>query len=566
MARSGAIWRDSGMQRSPMLFALLFAGCGSMSGPDRPVDGAVSSPTIALADLGGHHFAITTASPVAQQWFDQGLAWCYGFHHAEALRCFDAAAAADPGCAMAWWGKAYASGPHINNMEMSPASAQQATADARHAQQLAGTATPLERALIDAVAARYSWPAPDDRKQLDHAYAAAMRRAYEVHGEHPDVAALFAEALMDLRPWDLWQQDGSPQPGTPEVLAVLERVLAAHPEHPQANHLYIHAVEASPAPARAIPSAERLRDLAPAIGHLTHMPAHVFLRVGRYEDAAAANRRGIAADLAIVVRTGRSGFYEVYRAHNYHFLAYAAMFTGRADEAMTAARDLVRELPMDTVRELPQFLEAFLAVPYHVLVRFGRWDEMLAEPPPEAWQKSRLAFYHYGRGVALAALGRTAEARAERDAFRAAMAEVPPDWTAGNNPTSTVLAIGDAFLDGEVEFRAGNHEHAFASLRLAVERDDALRYDEPWGWMMPVRHGLGALLLEAGRVAEAEAVYRRDLERHPENGWALRGLAECLQRRGATAEAAATDARFEEAWRNASAPIRASCFCRRSDR
>jgi tetratricopeptide (TPR) repeat protein len=463
---------------------------------------------------------------------------------------------------MVYWGKAYAAGPHINNMEMSPESSQQAAAAAQRAQELAPAVTPLERALIDAVVARYAWPAPDDRKDLDRAYAAAMRRVYEAHGQHPDVAALFAESLMDLRPWDLWQEDGRPQPETPEVLAVLERALAAHPEHAQANHLYIHAVEASPAPARAIPSAERLRELAPAIGHLTHMPAHAFLRVGRYEDAAEANRRGIAADLAIVARTGRSGFYEVYRAHNYHFLAYAAMFTGRADEAMTAARDLVRELPMHTVRELPQFLEAFLAVPYHVLVRFGRWHEMLAEPRPEAWQKSRLAFFHYGRGVALAALGRVDEARAERDAFRTAVAAVPPDWTAGNNATATVLAIGDAFLDGEVEFRAGDHERAFASLRLAVLRDDALRYDEPWGWMMPVRHGLGALLLEAGRVAEAEDVYRCDLDRHPENGWALRGLAECLQRRGVAVEAAGIEQRFAAAWRNASAPIAASCFCR----
>ncbi len=557
------IQRDTDMRLPILLFSLLFAACGSVSTPDRRDDGAVSAPTIAQAELGGHHFAITTTSPLAQQWFDQGLAWCYGFHHAEALRCFDAAIAADPACAMAHWGKAYAAGPHINNMEMSPESAQQANADAQRALQLATATTPLERALIDAIVVRYSWPAPEDRKQLDRAYADAMRRAYRQHGGHPDVAALFAESLMDLRPWDLWQEDGSPQPETPEILDVLERVIAAHPRHPQANHLYIHAVEASPAPERAVASGDLLRDLAPAIGHLTHMPAHVFLRVGRYEDAAEANRRGIAADLATVARTGRTGFYEVYRAHNYHFLAYAAMFTGRADEAVQAARDLLRELPMDTVRELPQFLEAFLAVPYHVLVRFGRWHEMLAEPRPEAWQKSRLAFYHYGRGVALAALGRVDEARAERDAYRAATAEVPADWQLGNNPLPVVLAIGDAFLDGEIEFRAGDHERAFASLRLAVERDDALRYDEPWGWMMPVRHGLGALLLEAGRIAEAEAAYRRDLELHPENGWALRGLAECVQRRGGAAEAAAVEERFHAAWKNATAPIEASCFCRR---
>ncbi|MBL9077788.1 MAG: hypothetical protein JNL08_09800 [Planctomycetes bacterium] len=506
---------------------------------------------------------MTAAVPAAQTWFDRGLAWCYGFHHDEARRCFTAAAEADPGCAMAQWGLAYAAGPHINNMAMSPEAAQAAHAAAQRAVALAAGASPLERGLIDAIAVRYAWPAPADRSQLDLAYANAMRAVYAAHGSHPDVAALFAEALMDLRPWDLWQADGSPQPETPEILQVLETLLAAHPRHPQANHLYVHAVEASRQPERAIAAAERLRELAPAIGHLVHMPAHAFLRVGRYEDAAAANRRGIAADLATVARTGRGGFFEIYRAHNYHFLAYAAMFAGRGDEALAAARELLRELPMDTVRAMPEFLEAFLAVPYHVLVRFGRWQEMLAEPEPADWQKSRRAFWHYGRAVALAALGRVDDARAERDAFRRAAAAVPAEWMLANNPLAKVLAIGDAFVDGEVEFRAGNRARAFASLRRAVELDDALRYDEPWGWMMPVRHGLGALLLEAGEVAEAESVYRRDLERHPENGWALRGLAECLERRGDAAGAATAMARHAAAWRHAEAPIAASCYCRR---
>ena len=550
------------MQRPSLLFfSLALAACGAAPVPPETATAEVANE-IPLADLGGHHFAITTDSADAQAWFDRGLAFCYGFHHAEAQRCFAAAAAADPDCAMAQWGLAYAHGPHINNMAMSPESAQEAHAAAARAAALAHRGSPVERALIDAIVVRYEWPAPDDRKRLDEAYAAAMRRAHAAYGSHPDVAVLFAEALMDLRPWDLWREDGSPHPETEEVLAVLERVLASHPRHPQANHLYIHAVEASPDPARAVPCGEVLRDLAPAIGHLTHMPAHAFLRVGRYEDAAEANRRGIAADLRTVARTGRTGFYELYRAHNYHFLAYAAMFTGAGDEALAAAREMLQELPMDVVQQMPEFLEAFLAVPYHVLVRFGRWDEMLAEPRPEPWQKSRLAFWHYGRGVALAALGQVDAARAERDAYRTAVAAVPEAWMLGNNPLPTVLAIGDAFLDGEVEFRAGRHEHAFAQLRRAVELDDALRYDEPWGWMMPVRHGLGALLLEAGRVEEAEAVYRRDLERHPENGWALQGLAECLERRGDADGAALAAARFAAAWQHASAPIEASCFCR----
>jgi len=545
------------MRIAPFLLPCFFLAC-STSHAD-PAD----TPAPGLAELGSHHFAVTTKVPLAQDLFDQGLAWCYGFHHAEALRSFEAAAAADPGCAMARWGLAYAAGPHINNMEMSPEAAQQANTNAQRAKELAAATTPLEQALIDAIVARYAWPAPADRKALDRAYADAMRKVYAVHGAHPDVAALFAEALMDLRPWDLWKQDGSPQPETPEIVAVLEKVLAADHLHPQANHLYVHAVEASPSPERAIRSAVRLTSLAPAIGHLVHMPAHIFLRVGRYEDAAAANRRGIAADQRIVARTGRTGFYEIYRAHNYHFLAWATMFTGNAKEAIAASRELMRELPMDVVKELAPFLEGFLGAPYHVLVRFGRWQEMLDEPVPEPWQKSRIAMRHYGRGVAFAALGRVDEAVAEQQALRAAVADVPAEWMISNNATRTVLGIAEKVLEGEIEFRRGAQDAAFAALKVAVERHDALRYDEPWGWMMPPRHAWGALALEAGRVDEAEKVYREDLVRHPDNGWSLHGLEECLRRRGAVAEADAVAVRFAKAWSHGGVPIAASCFCRR---
>jgi tetratricopeptide (TPR) repeat protein len=539
--------------RTTLLLPFLLLAC---SVPDAPP---------MAASLGAVHLPISTTNPLAQELFDQGLAWCYGFHHDEALRCFREALAADPQCAMAAWGLAYAAGPHINNMAMSPEVAQRAHADAQRARELATARTVAahEQAMIGAIAARYTWPAPDDRKELDRAYAAAMRTVHAAHGSMPDIAALFAESLMNLRPWDLWQQDGSPQPETPEILAVLEQLMAAQPQHPQANHLYIHAVEASREPGRATGAADRLRALAPAAGHLVHMPSHIYVRTGRYEEAAEANRAGIAQDLRIVARTGRSGFYEVYRAHNFHFLAFAAMFTGRADEAIAASRELVRELPREVAQELAPYLETFLGVPYEVLIRFGRWQEMLAEPQPEAWRKGSRALWHCGRGVAFAATGNVAAARAEREAYRVAVADVPADWTFGNNPVRDVLAVGDAFLDGEVEFRAGNHDAAFAALRLAVQRSGALRYDEPWGWMIPPRHALGALLLEAGRSAEAEQVYRDDLARHPENGWALHGLAECLRARGAAAEAAAVERRFATAWRHASEPIGSSCHFRR---
>jgi tetratricopeptide (TPR) repeat protein len=536
----------------PLLLAL--AACGVTP---TAVDG---EPT--AAQLGGAHLPVTCASDRAQRWFDRGLGWCYAFHHDEATRCFRRALEHDPDCAMAWWGIAYAAGPNINNMEMDDAAAERAHEAAERAAAGSARCTPMERALIAAVGRRYRWPAPDDRAQLDRDYADAMATVYERHGRNGDVAVLYAESLMNLRPWDLWTADGEPQPGTDVVLSVLERTLREHPDHPQANHLYIHAVEASPQPECALPCAERLIDLAPAAGHLTHMPSHVFVRVGRYEDAAAANRRAIAADQRILARTGRVGFYELYRAHNYHFLVYAAMFAGRADEAIAAADEMVHELPADVVRELPEFLEGFLAVPFHALVRFGRWQEILARPAPPEWQLSTRAVRHYARGIALAALGRVVEARDEQRAFTELAAQVPESWTIGNNPTRTVLAIGAAFLDGEIRFRDGDREAAFASLRLAVERADALRYDEPWGWMMPPRHALGALLLEHGRVAEARAVYEQDLRHNPDNGWALRGLVECAERAGGDTRAAALRTRFAAAWANASVEIGASCYCR----
>jgi tetratricopeptide (TPR) repeat protein len=530
-------------------FLFLIVGCAGTA-PD------------AAADLGSHRFPVSTKVPAAQVLFQQGMAWCYAFHHDEARRCFTAAVEADPEFAMGYWGLAFAAGPHINNMEMSEESAKFAHDNATKAASLAAGRPAVERALIHAVGQRYAWPAPKERKDLDQAYADAMGAAYHAHSDHPDVAALYAESLMDLQPWDLWNDDGTPKGRTPEVLSVLEKLLAAHPTHPQACHLYIHAVEASPQPERAIPAADRLGSLVPAAGHLVHMPSHAYIRVGRYADAAEANRRGIARDLAIVARTGRNGFYELYRAHNYHFLVYACMFLGRQEEAIANARAMVRELPAEVVKAMPAFLDGFMATPVHAMVRFGRWEEMLAEPKPADWLPVTTTFWHYGRGIALAALGRVDEAAAEQAAFDQALAAVPPEYLMGNNAARTVLEVGRAMLAGEVAFRRGDHEAAFTALRDGVVRDDALRYDEPRAWMMPARHALGALLLEAGRVDEAEAVYRADLARHKGNGWALHGLAECQRRRNQ--DASATEAAFAEAWRHADVQIKSSCFCRRS--
>jgi tetratricopeptide (TPR) repeat protein len=292
------------------------------------------------------------------------------------------------------------------------------------------------------------------------------------------------------------------------------------------------------------------------------MPAHIYVRLGRYAEAVNANQRAITAARARVERSGRGGFFAMYRAHNYHFLVYAALFQGRSELALSRAREMLAELPDDVVAAAPQVLEGFLATPLHVLVRFGRWDEILAEPAPPPGRPGTLAFWHYARGLACSALGRVEDAFREQAAFEEACAAVPEDYTIGNNPTRTVLDIGRSMLAGEIEYRRGNFDAAFAHLREAVAKDEGLRYDEPWGWFQPAAHALGALLLEQGRLEEAEAVYRRDLALHPDNGWALHGLEECLRRSGRTAEAQGVQARFRERWKDADVEIHASCFCR----
>jgi len=339
-------------------------------------------------------------------------------------------------------------------------------------------------------------------------------------------------------------------------------VLALAPEHGGANHLAIHAWEMSPTPEKALASADRLRTLVPGASHLVHMPAHIDMRLGHYDDAIRANQKAIEAARVRVARSGPGGFYALYRAHNYHFLVYAAQFDGRYELALASARELVHELPVELVTAMPEFIEGFLATPLHVLVRFGKWQQILAEPEPAAPLLGTRAFWHYARGLAFSALGRLDEATAEQREFESAFAAVPEKFTMGNNSTRTVLEIGRAMLGGELEYRRGHFAEAFAALRDAVAKDEDLRYDEPWGWFQPPAHALGALLLEQGQLAEAEAVYRRDLERHPGNGWALFGLEECLRSAGRTDEARTVAAAFQKSWQRADVKLSASCYCR----
>jgi tetratricopeptide (TPR) repeat protein len=537
----------------PCLALALLAGCQSSG--DVPDE-------LLFEGLEGPSRPILTHSEEAQRLFDQGWMLYSGFNHEEAIRSFQAALRYDPTCTMAWFGIGLSYGPNINNPTMDERGTQLACEATRNALLYSEGSLGVERELVEALAQRYAWPPPPDRAQLDRAFADALKLVWHHHPHDADVGALYAESLLDLRPWDQWTRDGRAQPLTREILETLASVLSFAPRHVLANHAFIHAVEASRHPERALPSADRLRTLVPGAGHLLHMPAHIDMRLGRYEAAALANERAIEADLEYVERAGRGGFYTFYRAHNYQFLAWARMFQGRRADALHAARELVRQIPPELVRAAPQYVESYLGTPYHVLVRFGRWDEILREPEPAAELLATRADWHYARGIALAALGRVEEAAFEQVAFEGAAKKVPANYLHGNNSVAAVLAVAREMLAGELDYRRGLRESGFERLRFAAVLDDELRYDEPWGWLMPARHALGALLAEQGRFGEAEAVYRADLVRHPENGWALFGLEECLRRQGHDAQAADVRRRFERAWSEADVELRASCFCR----
>jgi tetratricopeptide (TPR) repeat protein len=543
-------------------------------------------------DLGTYGRPVSTSSPEAQLWFDRGLAWCYGFNHEESVRCFRRAAEHDRECAMAYWGVAYAAGPNYNKgweaFEDGErlAAVADAHAAAREALRLAGGASPVEQALIEALQRRYPSETPaEDCSIWNEGYAAAMRDVYARYPDDPDVATLFAEALMNRTPWQLWDlATGEPAEGadTLEAVGVLERAMraveAAGPErHAGLLHMYIHAMEMSPWPERALKAGDELRDLVPDAGHLRHMPTHIDVLCGHYRDVVVGNEKAIEADRKFLEREGPLNFYSLYRCHDYHFKLYGAMFMGQLRPALEAAEEMVATLPAELLAtEVPpmaDWLEGFVPMKMHVLVRFGRWQEILAEPFPDdpGLYCVTTALMRYARGVACAALRDVAGAEEERRLFAAAVERVPPTRYVFNNTCLDILAIAAEMLHGEVEYRKGNHEQAFDHLRRAVELDDNLPYDEPWGWMQPARHALGALLLEQGRVEEAEAVYRADLGldgtlsracQHPDNVWSLHGLHECLRRLGKTAEADILRQRLDLAAARADVPIRASCYCR----
>ncbi|HEY5767594.1 MAG TPA: hypothetical protein VIS53_07140, partial [Candidatus Udaeobacter sp.] len=423
----------------------------------------------------------------------------------------------------------------------------------------------VEQALIDALAKRYaSPPQPEDRSGLDRAYADAMREMWKEYPKDPDVGAFFAEAMMNLRPWDQWTSDGKPQPGTDEIIATLDAVLELNPNHPLANHLYIHAVEASPNPERAMAAADRLRNLQPGLAHNVHMPSHIDIRTGQWLKAVDTNAKAVEADQRHRKIFGpHKGFLNVYVAHNRHMLAYAAMMTGQRDLAVKHIRAMVAEMPADFLSENAMQAEGNVAMPLEVMVRFGLWDEILAEPEKytdKMWFTR--AFHHAARAIAYAAKADTINARKAQSVFVERAKLVPKEDFVSNNSCEALLGVVAPMVEGEILIAERKIDSGIEQLRAAIQKEDALKYDEPPGWLIPVRHSLGAVLMKQQRFAEAEQVYRDDLARLPENGWSLLGLAESLRKQKKNAdEVAQTQAKFKKVWAKADLTITTSCLC-----
>ncbi len=546
------------------------------------------SETEPYYDLGSYHRPIETPSPQAQVWFDRGLVWAYGFNHDEAIRCFDRALALDPDLAIARWGVAYAIGPNYNKAwdAFDPVDLSASLARARMELGLAaqGRASAVERGLIEALQARFPAEAGDSEAlNAGHAvYADAMVALAEAYPDDVDVQALAADALVNVTAWALWDtRTGEPAPGSRVVEAkrILDDALATSRgrAHPGVLHLYLHTMEMSGSPQDALPAADLLRGLVPDAGHLEHMPSHIDVLCGNYRDSVAANLSAVQADQRFVEREGPLNFYSLYRAHNLHFIVYSAMFQGNSLAAGQAADELAAQLTPELLAiespPMADWLEAFVPLKVHVLVRFGRWDELIAQPLPEDLDLycTTAATIHYGRGVAHAAKGQLAQAHAEREKFGEAYARIPATRYLFNNTARDILAIAGEMLDGEIAYREGLFDDAFVHLRRAIELDDSLPYDEPWGWMQPTRHAYGALLLEQGHVEEAAQVYAADLGldptlarpcQHPGNVWSLHGYHECLQRLGRAAEAVIIGQQLELLTARADVPILASCACR----
>lgn len=537
-------------------------------------------------NLGSFGKTVTTNSPEAQIWFNRGLTWAYSFNHKESVVCFQQVLVHDASCAMAYWGLAYSLGPNYNQpwafLGNDLASVVERTYwAAQKALGLSSNASPVEQALIKALTARYQSDKPASMEQLaaqNIAYADAMKEVYAQFGDDLDVVTLYADSMINLTPWKLWDLvTGKPNPEarTMEVKSVLEKALETKQstKHPGLLHIYIHLIEMSPFPELGLRPADYLRDLVPDAGHVNHMPSHLDVLVGDYRSAVRANQRAAIADEKYLGREGPFNFYSVYRMHTYHSLIYAAMFAGQKQTALDAVERMEATLPKKLLVAMADFIEIFMSVRVHVMVRFGMWEEIIQTPipsEPEIYCMT-IATWHYAKGVAFAATGKVPEAEEQRELYREAQKRVPDtrlDWP---NKCVDILGVASEMLDGEIEYRRGNYTEAFEHLRRSIELDDGLGYAEPWSWMQPTRHAYAALLLEQGHVEDAAAVYRADLgldgtliraRQHPNNVWALQGYHECLVRLGKTEMAQVIAPQLAIAVAVADVPVTSSCFCR----
>ena len=499
--------------------------------------------------IGDIHHKVSTDAPFAQQFFDQGVSFIYAFNLPEALGSFREAARRDPNLAMAYWGIALALGPYYN-APPDAAQGKMAFAAIAKAQSLEPNATESERGFIDALAKRYPANGLVDDAHAK-AYADAMRQLAHRYPDDADANTMFAESLMDLHPWALWTSDGKPIEGTEELVATLEATIEKHPNHSGANHYYIHAVEASKNPERALPEADRLAKLAPGAGHLVHMPSHIYFRVGRYDDAAKANAHAIRVDRAYIRERGDKNDYAMmYYPHNIDFMWASYMMEGNQREARKAARELAEAVPFDAAHEFP--MAEGLASPMILTeVRFAEWKSALREkaPPPDLAYSN--VIWHYGRGMAFAAQGNAADASSELAQLESNRAKIAPALLFDTEPAANLAKIASLTLKGEQEIAAGKTDAGLNDLKGAVIAQDSLGYDEPPPWYAPVRQIYGVELLKAGRAHDAEVVFRDDLAQYPENGWSLHGLAIALRARGNAREADAVQARFNKAWAHA---------------
>ncbi|MFL5470978.1 MAG: tetratricopeptide repeat protein [Gemmatimonadales bacterium] len=519
--------------------------------PGMPTAESASAPTPLYENLGGLHHTVTTESEKAQQYFDQGLRLTYAFNHDEAIKSFKQALVYDSTCAMCYWGIAYALGPNIN-LPMDSSVVRPAWDASYNAVRLSVNVSPKEQAYIDALSKRYSADPKANRAALDTAWARAIGAVSRKYSDDDDAAVLYAESLMDLRPWNYWSNAGkSLAPSTKEQVKVLEQVVKRNPNHPGACHFYIHAIEASPDARKALPCAQRLGGLMPGAGHLVHMPTHIYIKLGEWDLAAEHNEHALHADEEFINERHPTGVYPLgYYTHNFHVMWYALNMLGRSEDALKTARSIGEKISPDVVKQIPS-LEYYSPALLYTLVRFSRWDDILRQPAPASHLRYTTGSWHYARALAYTAKDQPDSAAIEQDALVAIAETMAADLMMNLNSGKALLEIAKAHLAGEMAAKQGRVDEAVVQLQTAIKGEDQLIYEEPPAWYMPLRQRLGATLLAAGRPDQAEKIFRQDLDRRPENGWSLHGLAQSLRAQNKSKAAAKIEERFEQAWKTA---------------